>query len=1685
MRRRTIAWGRWAAAVLALQALVAPGDEVAREQLVPLFAACRYWIPTNDALGTSWTADQGFNDAAWTAGTSAIGYQSPAGALTNWLNSTVPSGTTAVYARWPFSLTNALTANVLTLRVQFDDGFIAYLNGQQVAAVNAPAAPLYNSLATTQRLDDTVAEFQEFDLTSRLDLLHAGTNVLAVRVLNGSNRPGSGDLLLQPNLIAITYTPAGGSGLVINEIHSAPDLNAELVKFVELYNTGTQTVELSGWQFTSGIDFTFPAGTFIGPHGYAVAAENPVACSNKFQRAALGPFLGSLKSGGDNLVLRNGLGEKVDEVNYGLGFPWPTVGDAPGRSLQLINPALDNNLGGAWRSALPSPASSNAVWTTLPQVPPMIRQVEHTPKQPTAGQVVTIRAKVTDADGVGAVTLQVQTVNPGSYIRHFDAAYTNNWTNYAMHDDGANGDTLAGDSLYTVQVPAVVQTHRRLVRYRITALDTPGNSLRGPYADDPQPNFAYFVYNGLPAWTAAAQPGVTAPVAFDAGVMGSVPAYHLLATRDDVEHATWIDKYTGDAYLWTGAMVYDGVVYDHIGFRARGGIWRYSMGKNMWKFSFNRGHYLEAHDDYGRAYGEARDNLNLSACIQQGDFNHRGEQGMFEAVGFRLFNLTGTPSSKTHWLTLRIVDDAAETGPTQYDSDFWGLYLAIEQLDGQWLDEHHLPDGNTYKWEGGPDQSHQGRYSVADKSDVNSLNAVMETTPSNNWWRLNVNLEAYYGYRTILDTIHHYDLGTKNYYYYFDPTPITNAYGVAPHAMLLPWDLDLTWADNMFAHGDEPFRENGALTHPGIALDYRNRVRELRDLLINTDEGWRLINEYAGLIWNSNGPSIVDADRAQWDYNPVMINSAYCNVGKAGHGRFYAVAPTRDFPGMAKKMRDYLAARATSILDPVAADSAIPLTPLATAAAGTFPVNNLSFLCSSFRDPQGSNTFAAMEWRLGEITDPAAPAYNPSAPGYYEIEAVWTSGLLTNFTPTVTLPNDVARVGHRYRLRVRMQDDTGRWSRWSDPVAFTAIEPDQAAAMVASLRITELMVDPPAGSAYEFIELRNTSTNMVLEVGGATFTAGITYTLPAGTVIAPQGYLLLVQAAATDNFRAFRNHYGLADAVPIVGPYSGSLNHGGEQRTLKTATAGSAISAFAYRNSRGWPLAAAGAGHSLVPLALANQAGGALDYGGNWRASTYLGGSPGRTDPSPPRALLLNEIIAHTDYTNALRPEYDSNDAIELFNSSGQGLTLTNWFLSDDAGDLRKWAIPSGATVAAGGRILFSEVEHFHNPITSGFGINKAGEVLYLSHLPGTTNDRVVDCVAFKGQENEVAWGRHPDGDDWWRALAPPTANAANAGAIAAPVIDELMYHPAPAPGATTDNTTVEYVELYNPTATAIPLWNAEVGPWRIDGGIAFALPTNQVLAAGERLVLVPFDPATNAAALQVFVDTYALTNGPIRLLGPYSGKLANSAERVALERGVAPDAPGDSVSWAVVDEVLYADQSPWPSGADGGGPPLQRLYVARPGNDPANWSATYLPTPGGAATPSTNIPPYVSWAIDQFGAEGLPGGAPTDDWDNDGFDNWGEYVAGTDPADIDSHPALHIQTIGLAAVVDWLALAAVGEGYDARTRHYRLEANSNIIADTWLPVTDFSDITGANQTVHATNTTSDLLYYRLHIWLE
>lgn len=1266
---------------------------------------------------------------------------------------------------------------------------------------------------------------------------------------------------------ANAQTPA----VVINEINYAPSDANNPAEFIELYNNGATNVNLSGWKFDAGIDYTFPAATTLVAHGYVVISSDPNKFATRWGYTPLGPWSGKLNNDGEQLRLRDAANNTVDSVTYGAGFPWPTAARGDGASMELINPGLDNEVGGSWRSAgqssgagspqlyvppndvvwqyrkgtneasspvsawrdlnfvedgtwsqgqtsvgygdnddytilndmqnsysslflrrvfsidpgakpsaiklkvrvddgcivwingqevarfhvatglvpaynafaqdheadvvafettnifnagsflvegsnivavqafntslsssdftidvsleelpvsggtTPTPGAVNSCFAA--NAPPAIRQVDNFPIQPTGGQPVTVTAKVTDPDGVASVSLKYQVVNPGAYIRKTDAAYTN-WITVPMYDDGTHGDTNSADGIFTAVIPGSVQVHRGLVRYKIAASDAGARSIEVPYADDGSPNFAYFVYNGFPDWSGAFNPGVTPVVTYSSNVLQALPTYQLIANGVDVVNSQYNGSYNGQQFY--GTLVYNGKVFDHVTFNNRGEASTYVSGKNKWRFHFNTAHDLQALDNWGRPYAETWNELNLNACACPWVAVHRGMGGVEEAVSLRIYELLGMASAKSHFLQFRVIDDASETGTTQFQGgdpsgvnggDLWGLYMAVEQPDGAFLDSRSLPDGNVYKIESNNgDNKHQADNQPTDGSDWTSFRSASSGSQPEAWWRTNMNLDAYYNFAAGNRLIGNVDLrGGFNHYFYHAPDG---------RWQVIPWDLDMMFVAK--THQSGIIAQNVLLNVPALKIEYQNRARELLDLMAsdagtNGGQIGQLIDEYARLIapaGTTNNWAALDA--AMWNYNPRTSGDPNTHSGQSSHrGNFYfspytdsrfggnwvRTLATTNFAGSMKYLTEYATDTFTNgiwavnngdqhgygyyYLKQEGTDTNAPARPSVTyLGLSAHPLDGLRFSASAYI---GTNAFAAAQWRVGEISAPGIPLYDPTKPRVYEVTDVWRSAELTS-NGVVTLPPVALQIGHTYRARVRHKDVTGRWSRWSDAASFVTA-PALTAISSNSLVVSEFMYNPPALSAaettagysdkqlFEYIQLLNISSN-TLDLGGLAFTTGITYTFATGISLAPAERILVVK-----DTNAFALRYGAVGRV--AGAYSGNLDNSGERIVLTSA--GQAVQDFTYSDGSHpvgtdpWPASPDGNGPSLVLMnpELAPDE----NLFSNWRASISTNGSPGRAD-------LINYTEWSRRYSGLGSPNSDddgdgfSNQAEYFFGTS-------------------------------------------------------------------------------------------------------------------------------------------------------------------------------------------------------------------------------------------------------------------------------------------------------------------------------------------------------------------------------------------------------------------------------------------------
>ncbi|MGC8886070.1 MAG: lamin tail domain-containing protein [Verrucomicrobiia bacterium] len=106
----------------------------------------------------------------------------------------------SAFVRLPFVVTDVDSINALTLKVRYNDGFIAYLNGVKIAERNAPSIPDWNSTATQIRDFASTFTPELINISDAIPLLLNGTNLLAFQILNSSSNDST--LLLQPELLA-------------------------------------------------------------------------------------------------------------------------------------------------------------------------------------------------------------------------------------------------------------------------------------------------------------------------------------------------------------------------------------------------------------------------------------------------------------------------------------------------------------------------------------------------------------------------------------------------------------------------------------------------------------------------------------------------------------------------------------------------------------------------------------------------------------------------------------------------------------------------------------------------------------------------------------------------------------------------------------------------------------------------------------------------------------------------------------------------------------------------------------------------------------------------------------------------------------------------------------------------------------------------------------------------------------------------------------------------------------------------------------------------------------------------------------------------------------------------------------------------------------------------------------------
>lgn len=1496
-----------------------------------------------------------FDDTGWPSGAAPIGAgTAPSGVTlgTN-LTSQIPGKSTSLYCRTVFTATAADVADPLALQLllDWDDGFVAYINGQEVARDRLDQANSFtphDKVASSARSPGSYATYT-LDPPGRL--ISEGQNVLAVQVHNVSLTDA--DLFMRAQLrtnpsgtnrTLVTATATWKYFIGIDEPVPPEDENIEdnpeppdaSPDWLEFHNDGPDPASLAGWRLSDDnsepAKWTFPEGAAIPAGGYLV-----VFCDGlDITEPATGGFYHTnfkLDSAGERVVLSDPGGAVIDSLEFGEQTAFESFGRDANQAWVF------------WQ--LPSPGAANTGAAYSARVAPV--QFSEPPGfYPTA---LTIQLSCNTPGATIRYTLdgtepEITTGTEGTQvsITASKALRARAFADGMLASPVATGTYLIGESSERQSVPALC-----LVGHQERSLYRPFGVMAisgGAFTNFTAPT----TNNGM--WT---QTGATPPVgAADLAAYNNV--YHQGPTAErpvnlEILHA-------------------DGTQGPNVEFGLR------VSGSNH-----ARPRYVLTNQNRapGAVPGPNDDAWSATSFVQKPSFNlfFRNELGG-DPLEWPLF--PDYPVNAFHDLRMRagkndvsnpFIEDEfmrrlfINTGQhgsrgminTLYVNGVYkGYFNLCEHIREDFLQRHY---GGSNSW----DVRHINSFPSGDGLAFQEMITFLRNNPQNI-------LANYQGMKTRLDMVNFVDYLLTNIVATTGDWPHNNYIcarertNTGLHRYYV-WDAEGAFGDfggtvltNMFTPGT-----TGSIvtTNPaGVGLN--EGIRILYTLLRASPEFRLLFADRIQKHFFNEGCFTEDRMLAEWD------------AMKMEFARLIAPTPVVDrvtpwFGGIGDVSR-YTTSGSTTLN--------LPSRRQVLFYGYTDDVAGGVFVTPHFwAEDLWPGTLAPVFSQHGGAV---APAYgltisnpNPDGTIYYTRDGsdpraeggtvagnAYTGAIVLNYPGTV---------------KARVMSSGGVWSPLVEALFDTGIaEP---------LIISEIMYHPADqdatdGDEYEFLEIKNPSAE-VIQLDSMRFTAGIDYCFPAGSSLAPGSHLVL----AKDDDR-FAERYPGVTLFGTWGASATSLANGGETLTL-TNRLGRTVFRVKYSTSQPWPTTADGYGPSLVPVnpnIIPDP-----DNPTYWRPSTNLHGSPGADDPAPALPVYVNEVM-----TSSTPPAVDW---VELYNPNTQSVDVSHWWISDDNSVPQKFRIPDGTIIAAGGYLVFTETDYASGAVP--FAFSSAGERVRLSagDAAGSLTG-YVDSWSFGGNDRDLTFGRETNSQNiiFLVMQKQPTPAAANSGPLIGPVVlSELMYNPA----AGGD----EFVELRNISNAPVPLYDpANPGnTWKISG-IGWTFPPGVTLQPGQIVLVTPREPATFRTKYNVPAS--------IPIYGPCSGAQDNGGERLSLQRPGTPyldDQGGTVVPWVDVDAVTYDDAFPWPVSPDGLGPSLERINLTAWADEPQNWRAS-------AANGGTiGIPPatlFATWQTQVFTADELANplvGAWTADPDADGLNNFREWAHGLDPRHPDESP--------------------------------------------------------------------------------
>jgi hypothetical protein len=1565
----TVAW-EYAPAFPAQVADISYGLSLV-QTTVPLLSATnasKYLVPTDDSISTNWF-DPAFNDLAWFIGTAAIGFETEASppllvadsatefsgnqGQDNWFygyyNKTLDGGGGAVYQAsnfvafpkndGPWAVDNFWTGvqwdwyagNPPWIEIGRSNVHPQASSGLELWAIRR----WVSEVSSTIRVDWFLAKANTAGGDGVTGRIFQNNTQRDSAFITGVNGAGTNRSIIITNVqvgdtidIALDAGAADGSdgSYMTVRIYALPTYTNQITTTIQGPMLGNNATAYIRIPFTatnvSTIEFLtlrmkYDDGFVAYLNGERIVSRNApeepqwnsAATDARINTDAL--LFEDIDISPGVALLRNGLNVLAIQ---GLNASASDIDFLISAELRGATLSLSTN--SAHYFTVPTPGAPNGFGNT--NLGPLVFNVSHTPNEPLDNEDLTVTAFTRATfNPIGAVTLTYRIM------------YTNEIT-IPMYDDGLHGDGPPGDGQYGASIPANVSNIGDMVRYYVRAYDSLSNVTRFPTFTPPNTNnspqyFGTIVHN----------PFLTNPL----------PVLHFFIPGNVLSNSVNNDN----VGRYSASIYYLGEFYDNIHMNRHG---QSSQGfpRKSYDLDFNPGYNFRYDPNEERV-----DDINLLSTYPD-------KAKMRNMLSYQIYKDAGAAYHFVYPIRMQLNGlyyadyHFVENGDENYLSRLgWdprgALYKMYNTFDSPALGVDANAEKKTRKWEGNEDL-------------VALYNGCVTGT---NYLFDNINIPETINFLASRIITGDVDCCHKNYYFYRDSEGTGEWAGT-------PWDVDLSFGRNWNSaqtywdetmHPENGFnvggnnRLFGALIGtspssggvPSIKEMYYRRIRTLMDELLQP---------------TNTPPDQLNFER-QIDYwTALMAPDAELEKNawpSWGQGAAISTCCTQSLALAATIMKtNYLPARRNTMY--LRAPATIPLAQPTNAVIliGAIEYNPANAnQAQEYIQLRNTNNFA-VDMSFWSITGAISYTFRGGTvlPANFQM---FVSPDVVQFRARPTGPRagqgNFVQGNYKGQLSARgeslyLVDRKGR-------SVYSTNYPGNPSLPQQYLRITELMyhpAKPPIGSLYsqedfEYIELRNIGP-VAINLTGVHFVDGVEFAFTSSGVtnLGAGQRMLLVK-----NLAAFTSLYG--SGFNIGGVYTGTLDNGGETIRLDDAV-NEKILEFRYENQ--WYPSTDGMGFSLV---IVDDTAPYYTWNAktSWRPSGVDGGNPGTGDlPQPAIAtILVNEVYTHSDPA----PPYDY---IELYNPNTNEVNISGWFISDDFTFPKKYRIPDGRIIPAGGYMVFDENNFNTDPNSPlSFSFSSKGDEAYVFSGDGTNLTGFFHGYEFGAAENGVSFGRYymSTGAVHFVAQSSRTPGATNALPKVGPVvISEVMYHPPDRAGGA-DDQDMEFIELYNITSNSVALFE-NGNSWRIRGGVEYDFPSTASISGGGYVIVVSFHPLDTARAA-AFRARYSLGAG-VPLFGPYSGKLDNSHDRIELQRPDVPD--GNDIPRIVVDELEYSDLPPWPQLADGFGPTLQRLRVGEYGNDAINWTSV-VPTPN-APYPGGDPPTITTQPTDRIAVVGL-----------------------------------------------------------------------------------------------------------------